>query len=314
MNGRLLTLWAVAAGLTLLALSFPVAAFAGGCGCTPPPPPCCRPPSPPPPPSHPCCGSGANNIIVPGVNVFVGASVIVNANASAVVNASASATGSGSGTGTGTGTGSGSGSGTGNGSGVVVVGGGGGGSSWYSDQGQSGYIQGLSVDSGLKTERVSYQASRTKIRTVVIQAVCLDDKDVPHPASQLSPDRELTDRYEGEIYRCIAGARMQVTVADYSGKVDFDHGQTFTCTKSDALVLSKGPDGGPGRIECKPQKPARDCNERSLLRRFGAGVKILKIVSTETYTAYREEQTQTASSASSSFNMSIDGGVGGVAH
>ena len=62
------------------------------------------------------------------------------------------------------------------------------------------------------------------------------------------------------------------------------------------------------------QKPARDCNERSLLRRFGAGVKIIKIIITETYTAYREEQTRTVSSSSSSFSMDIDGGVGGVAH
>jgi hypothetical protein len=143
--------------------------------------------------------------------------------------------------------------------------------------------------------------------------VCLDDKDVPHPASQVSPDRELPDRYEGEVYRCIAGARMQWTMADYLGKIDFSQGQTFTCNKGEALVLSRVDGQAQGKLQCLPQKPARDCNERSLLRRFGAGVKIIKIITVETYTAYREEQTQTASS-SGSFSMSVDGGVGGVAH
>jgi len=174
-------------------------------------------------------------------------------------------------------------------------------------------IPSLNVDSGQRTERSAYQATRTKIRIVVIQAVCLDDKDIPHPASQVTPDRELPDSYQGEVYRCIAGARMQWTLADYLGKVDFSRGQTFTCNKGEALVLNKVDGHSEGELKCLPQKPARDCNERSLLRRFGAGVKIIKIITTETYTAYREEQTQTVSSASS-FNMTIDGGVGGVAH
>lgn len=327
-------LWSLAAGLLLLAGSAPLAALAGGCGCTPTPPPsCCRQPTPPPPPSPPCCGSGGNNIIIPGVNVYVAPSVIVNASASANVTVSASASGSGSGVGTGYGSGSGSGSGmgsgigsgtgsgsgigsglgTGSGGAVVSGGGGGGGSAWYESSGNIGVIPSLDVDSGQRTERSAYQATRTKIRIVVIQAVCLDDKDIPHPASQVTPDRELPDTYQGEVYRCIAGARMQWTMADYLGKVDFSQGQTFTCAKGEALVLSKVDGQSEGKLQCLPQKPARDCNERSLLRRFGAGVKIIKIITTETYTAYREERTQTASSATT-FNMTIDGGVGGVAH
>jgi hypothetical protein len=109
-------------------------------------------------------------------------------------------------------------------------------------------------------------------KMVAIQANCLDDKDVPHPASQLSPDREVDAAYDGEIYRCIAGARMQYTLADYGGQADFGHGQTMTCGKGEALYHSAG-----GGIQCRAQKPARDCNERSLLRRFGAGIKVLKV-------------------------------------
>ena len=75
-------------------------------------------------------------------------------------------------------------------------------------------------------------------------------------------------------------------------------------SSGEALYHVPGKDAG--RLECRPQKPARDCNERSLLRRFGAGIKILTIVITEKYTAYREHSTQATSTA-----MTFDGGVGG---
>ncbi len=67
-------------------------------------------------------------------------------------------------------------------------------------------------------------------------------------------------------------------------------------------------------MECRPQKPGRDCNERSLLRRFGAGVKVLTMIMTETYTAYREEEDREASSVSVTTAMSLDGGVGGIVY
>ncbi len=285
MRARLIRLSALAVGFILLALTgaAPQSAWAGGCNCVPPP--CCAPPTPPPPPQTPCCGSGGHQINVPGVNVSVGATVVVNASASANVSGSAS------------------------GSGNVVVFGGGGGGGGYLDNGPVGLIQGLNVQGEAQAmRRVAYQASRTRIRIVVIQAFCLDDKQVPHPASQVSPDRDIAEGYEGEVYRCIAGTHMQFTFADYDGKIAFDHGQSVNCQKGEALYYG-GASGG-GKLECRPQKPARDCNERSLLRRFGAGVKILKVILTESYTAYREETVQSAQV--STFNMTVDGGVGGV--
>lgn len=295
MNARWLTLWSGLAGMFVLAMVAlaPEGALAQCCA-PPPPKPCCKPPSPPPRPSQPCCGSGGHQIKVPGVNVVVGASVVVNASASANVNAGGSAGGN-----------------------VVVYGGGG--SSFSMGSGPVSVIQGLNVEGGARMQRAAYNATRTKVKVVVIQAFCLDDRDVPHPASQVTPDRDIDENYEGELYRCLAGTRMQYTFADYDGKIAFDRGQTFTCAKGEALAYSRwsGPDATPGaeragRLECRPQKPARDCNERSLLRRFRAGVKILRIVTTETYTAYREEMVQ--GSQVSSFNMSVDGGVGGVAY
>lgn len=282
MTARPFKLPLIATCLTLLTLTAAGAAYAGGCGCsppTPPPPPApcnCAPPSPPTPPSPPCC----NNINIPGVNVNVGANVVVNANAESFAVSGAGASSGG----------------------AVYYGGGG---YWSVGEGPTGLIQSLNVEGESAPQRVAYEATRTKVRLVIIEAVCIDDKDVPHPASQVTPDREIDEHYEGELYRCIAGTHMQATLADYHGEISFDHGQTITCAKGEALYRSET-----GEIACRPQKPARDCNERSLLRRFGAGVKIVKIITVETYTAYREETARSASV--SSFNMTIDGGVGGV--
>ena len=246
--------------------------------CAPPPPPCCAPPPPPPPSTPPCCTPG-HNVNIPGVNVFVAPTVVVNASAKA----SAAAAGRGS-------------------AGAMVFVGGSGAGSFYAPPSPTGVIQGLNVGGGVK--RVAYEATRTRTRRIVIQAVCIDDRQIPHPASQVRPDRDILESFDGELYRCIAGSRLQATISDYSGKIDFSKGETMACEKGQALYHMAG-----GKLECRRQKPARDCNERSLLRRFGAGVKILTITVVETYTAYREEQSESVLTS-----MSIDGGVGGVVY
>ncbi|HEY5410591.1 MAG TPA: hypothetical protein VIJ94_07680 [Caulobacteraceae bacterium] len=275
MGERLLRHPLIAIALALLTLSVAGAAYAG-CNCTPPPPPCnCAPPTPPPPPAPPCC----HQINIPGVNISIGSTVVANANAQsfAISGAAAGAT--------------------------TVFGGGGG--FWSMGEGPVGVIQGLDVQGAVIPQREAYEAERTRIRVVVIQAVCIDDKDVPHPASQATPDREIDEHYEGELYRCIAGTHMQATLADFHGQVSFEHGEIINCAKGEALYRF-----GDGKVACRPQIPARDCNERSLLRRFGAGVKIVKMLSVERYVAYREQVSKSAQV--STFNMTIDGGVGGV--
>jgi hypothetical protein len=296
MLARINPLLAAIGGVLALAAAVMVAgpAAAGGCGCTTPPS-CCAPPTPPTPPSHPCCQPPSINVNIPGVNVNVGASVIVNANVQAQANVSGSAGG-------------------------TVYFGGNGGAGGYLMPGTPGVISGLNVEGGMR--RTAYEESRAKLIKVVIEAVCLDDKDVPHPASQVSPDRDIEDAYDGELYRCIAGTRMQYTWAEFNGHVAFDHGVTVTCQKGEALyhfpagAAGPGPAaGGPGpegqvgaKLECRPQRPARDCNERSLLRRFGAGVKVLTLLTVEKYTAYREETI----GATTTTALTLDGGVGGV--
>jgi hypothetical protein len=175
--------------------------------------------------------------------------------------------------------------------------------------GSAGFVSSGPVTEGSVSvggeESEGYEATRSKFEKVVIQAFCFDDKDVPHPASQVTPDREILGSYEGEIYRCIAGTHMQATIAQWRETVSFEGGQTLTCQKGEALYHSAGPNGG--HLVCRVQIPARDCNERSLLRRFGAGIKIMTIEITEKYTAYREHSSQGTTTS-----MSFDGGVGGV--
>lgn len=298
MQGRINSILAAIGGAFALTAALVIAGPAlaggmgggGGCGCVTP--------TPPTPPSFPCCQPPNINVNIPGVNVNVAASVIVNANVQAQANVLGAASGA-----------------------VFFSGGGGGG---YLMPGSPGLIQGLNVEGG-GLRRASYEATRSKLIKVVVEAVCLDDKGVPHPASQVTPDRDIDDAYEGELYRCIAGTRMQYTFAEFDGHVAFDHGQTVTCEKNEALYHSPGGPGGPGAggpgmggpgdrmagggtLSCRTQKPARDCNERSLLRRFGAGVKVLTMLTVERYTAFREEQTQSVTNTS----LSLDGGVGGV--
>jgi len=268
-----------------LAVAIAGEATAAGCGCTPPPP-CCTPPSPPTPPSTPCCQPPGHTVNIPGIEVNVGATVIVNANVEAQASAQGSASGQAA---------------------ILVNGGGGGGGGGGGfTPGNQGLIQNLLVVGGGQLNRESYESSRTITKKVVIEAVCIDDKDVPHPASQVTPDRDIDDAYDNELYRCIAGAHMQATIAVYNGQVDFSHGQTLACAKGDALYHSPG-----GKVECRLQKPARDCNERSLLRRFGAGVKILTMITVEKYSTFREQQTETSSTMTAGA-ISLDGGVGGV--
>jgi hypothetical protein len=265
-----------------LAIAFaPSAALAGGgagCGCKPPPP----------PPPHDCgCHHqppGNNTSVNVKLNVVTNVNVVQQQSTRIDVRQQANVMGAFSGTQTQ----------------AQVVGGGGGSASFIS----AGPVTAVNLGVGGE-EREAYEAERTKIEKVVIQAFCFDDRDVPHPASQVQPDREIAEGYEGEVYRCIAGAHMQVTIAPWREQVSFEGGQTLTCLKGEALWHSAGQGGG--RLVCRPQIPARDCNERSLLRRFGAGIKILTIVTTEKYQAYREHSSGAATTA-----MAFDGGVGGI--
>ena len=125
-------------------------------------------------------------------------------------------------------------------------------------------------------------------RMALIQAICLDDTNNPHPASQTFGDKNVPNDYSGEIFRCMSGTRiMRVTI----------EGHTFDCQAGQALWYENR------AVTCKTQIARRPCNERSLLRRFGPGDKMVLLRDVETRSARHETQFTGA--------MSMDGGVGG---
>lgn len=254
----------------------------------------CQPPQPPPPPVTPCCLPPPPPVrppVIPpippvpprdGVNGWGGGG---NVNVNVNVNVAGARAFAGAR------------------AGATVIVGGGGGAYFNVDPPYPTTIQGLSVEGkSMEMVRVPFTASRRMEKRVVIQAVCIDDRAVPHPASQVRPGKDVATDYEGELYRCIAGTKLQWTIADEAG----GPGETINCNKREALWYGRG-----GMLECRPEKQERDCNERSLLRRYGAGVKVLTMIREETYTEYREEMVESAGAVASGAVIMLDGGVGG---
>ena len=299
----------------------------GSCNCTPAPPPCSS------------CGSSAatHTVSVPGVYVvppsvyiapsrLVGGvggvsgssasgeagvasdlSISLQASASSSTSASASLLASAASNSALTAQSSGSALSTANSQAAnLLAASGGGGSASFTESGGGGNIPNLVVATpgAAPAARQVCARTATSVQAVAVQAVCLDDKDVPHPASQVMPGQDVPEGYTGELFRCIAGAHMQYITAGYAGEARFDHGQTVVCGKGEALWREAG-----GRLQCRPQAPARDCNERSLLRRYGAGIKILKAAVSGQCVEWRTEAVQAESASQGS--MQLDGGVGG---
>lgn len=145
----------------------------------------------------------------------------------------------------------------------------------------------LSQTSPLTVTSQSFETQTRMVeRQALIQAICMDERGNPHPASQTFGERDIADDYAGEIFRCMAGTHMRVT----------QDGRSHDCANGEALWYENG------RAVCRTQIARRPCNERSLLRRYGPGEKVARIRDAETVQAARETQFNGA--------MSMDGGVG----
>ena len=152
-----------------------------------------------------------------------------------------------------------------------------------------------------------------ELRTRPVEAVCIDDKNTPHPASRVDGEMAVDGKYNGEIYRCIAGTHMQVTMGEMvNGTASFETGETFSCGKGEALWHGPG-----GVLQCRTQIPERNCNERSLLRKFGPGVKLVKVATKKTVCEPATRQTMTkvvkevkVPRPVAAGNLVLDGGVG----
>ena len=165
----------------------------------------------------------------------------------------------------------------------------------------------LAAAAQAQVERVEEERTRWVEGWRVVRAVCIDDGGTPHPASRPDEDERVDRHYDGEIFRCMAGTTMQVTL----GAIDSGHGssaegRSFSCRKGEALRHRAG-----GEVYCAAEEARRNCNERSLLRRWGPGVKYVYARYEERYTEVVERRVAAQASAQSGLVLMLDGGVGG---
>ncbi|MEA1941956.1 MAG: hypothetical protein U9P68_06885 [Pseudomonadota bacterium] len=263
----------------------------GGNCCAPPPPPTC------------CDHGGGHTVNVPNINIHGGninvgvnvssrVNVITNVNTN--VNASANASSNASARA---------------GAGAVTFIGGGSYTPMTSAPAATA-ITGLNVV-GLEEEYEYEYYEEERTRWVeewrVVRAVCVDDGGTPHPASRVDPDERVGASYSGEIYRCMAGTAMQVTIGwALDGEYNWNDAATIACRKGEALRHEPG-----GRLYCETQEPRRNCNERSLLRRYGPGVKLVFMRREERYTERVRHEVERERREQVSMTLMLDGGVGG---
>lgn len=227
--------------------------------CGPPPPPPCQTNCGGPPPCHSC---QPPTIIVPPPHVPPPNIVVVNGGARASAQASATAIAVAN---------------AGAGSDTIIR------QNYVAFGGGSSSVQSAAFS---VTEMAAYVEETSVERMLLIQAICIDDRGNPHPASQTFAGRDVGSTYSGEIYRCMAGTHMRVTM----------DGRSLDCAPGQALWYEGD------KVECRTQIARRPCNERSLLRRFGPGDKMVRLRDTER----REGQRETTFSG----QMTMDGGVG----
>ncbi|XBQ15155.1 MAG: hypothetical protein ABL308_09295 [Oceanicaulis sp.] len=260
------------------------------------------PPSPPPPSHNPCCGHPGGPVIHPpsvhigGPSIHVGGpniNVGVNVNSSVNVNVSASANAVATAT---------AGSRAGAGAQTFIYSGGGYVGGGYAPAATA--LTGLRL-AGSAVEIVEEERTRLIEEWRVVRAVCVDDSGTPHPASRPDPDERVHPDYDGEIFRCMSGTALQATLGwREDGRDAFDGGEVISCEKGEALRHGAG-----GRLYCATEEARRNCNERSLLRLHGPGVKLIYLRYEERYMESYERRTER--SEVSSMTLMLDGGVGG---
>ena len=164
-------------------------------------------------------------------------------------------------------------------------------------------------------EEVCVETIVEQIAVAPVRAVCLDDTGTPHPASRVDDAPDVHAAYNGEVFRCVAGTSMQVTIGSVvNGQADFTSATGFSCGKGEALVHKSG-----GELSCAPEIPQRNCNERSLLRKYGPGIKLIqtrvgrKVCEPVMQTRYETVQREVVREVPlASSPITLDGGVGQI--
>jgi hypothetical protein len=150
--------------------------------------------------------------------------------------------------------------------GAVAFGGGGGWAPEAPAPFVGGDIGNLTVETAPARQQCTIQEA-----TIVkaIHAVCVSADGHEFPASHMLGDTWISASYEGEVARCIPGARLRVIV----GKVvqssqglaaGTSSGDVLECAAHEAVRHYKD-----GMLKCAPAVPVPDCTERTNLRKYG---------------------------------------------
>ena len=152
------------------------------------------------------------------------------------------------------------------------------------------------------------QACEMQEATVIkaIYAVCVASDGREFPASHMTPATFIDTSYEGEIARCIPGARLKLVIGDVvqsdSGMAGtYAHGATLLCGEHEAVRHYKD-----GMLKCEQAVPVKDCTERTNLRKYGTG---------DMFFSYRSQVCATPARAAGAHpvevtGMTLEGGVG----
>jgi hypothetical protein len=141
-----------------------------------------------------------------------------------------------------------------------------------------------------------------------IHAVCLAPDGHEFPASHMQPETFIESSYEGEIARCIPGARLKLVIGDVlqsdQGMAGtYQSGDVLYCAEHEAVRHYKD-----GMLKCERAVPVPDCTERTNLRKYGTGDMFFTFRRTVCAMPARTARQQTHSVEVS--GMSMEGGVG----
>jgi hypothetical protein len=138
-----------------------------------------------------------------------------------------------------------------------------------------------------------------------IHAVCITAEGREFPASHMTGDTWIDSSYEGEVARCLPGARLKITIGDVvqsdQGMAGiYSNGVILQCAEREAVRHFKG-----GMLKCAPAMEVPDCTERTNLRKFGTGDMFFTYRSTVCANTVRS-----TSHEAELDEMSLNGGVG----
>jgi hypothetical protein len=104
-----------------------------------------------------------------------------------------------------------------------------------------------------------------------VHAVCIAADGREFPATHMTADTWIESSYEGEVARCIAGARLKIVMGDVvqsdQGMAGlYSKGVILQCGEHEAVRHYKD-----GMLKCAPATDVVDCTERTNLRKYGTG-------------------------------------------